>query len=292
MCLTVQADARHAEDLKILQDPENRSFWAAQPRTRWTERSLAACMLELPEPVRALLGLSADGGPGCAEGVGSGTGTIGNDNGDNVGPTDQKSGAEANRVATAENGDGSGASNSENPPHSGATVAGAPNGASDVDGANGGAGSSSGTTRNGGSGSSAQTLAAEKKQRAMIRDGDARVTEVARGLDHLGGVKSVMTAVGSKEVQARWADPRRISTCDPYDYGNDVLAWAAKCVGGNVSARHAASDGVAELVGQRIDVFLPMFVQWVGAVVESAVEGQEDVALVTFWCDSTSISSH
>lgn len=284
----MQADARHEEDSLLLKDKEQRHFWKSHPRTRFIERDLTVVMLELPEPVRARLGLSADGGPGCSEATGSNTatGTNGNGVGENAGNIADGSGALTNGAVNAEIGDGSGASNSENPLQIGAGPI-STNGAEDVNGTNGGAGSSSGigaVVRNGGNNISAANAAAEKAQRGMIRDGDLRMKEVARGVEHLEGVSAVMRAVGSKEVQARWADPRRIRACDPYDFGNDVLAWASKAVGGNVTARRAAADGLGELVGQRIDVFLPMFVMWVGATVEETLEDDKDVAVVTFWC--------
>ena len=251
-------------------------MWKPHPRGCWVPRDLQACMLELPEPVRARLGLSADGGPGCPEASGGniGTGTNGN--------------ASADGCGAVTNGDGSGASNSENPTPPNGAEPDVTTGAVDVNGANGGAGSSSGTgaaARNGGSNISAATAAAEKTQRGLIHDGELRMKEVAWGMQKLGGISEVMSAMGPKEVQARWADPRRLSACNPFDFGNDVLAWAAKAVGGNITARRAASDGLDELVGQRIDVFLPMFVQWVGATVEETLEADKDVAVVSFWCD-------
>jgi hypothetical protein len=295
----VQANTKHEEDMKHLKESkekEQRDFWRTFPRSCFQDRPLNACMLELPEPVRARLGLSADGGPGCEEGSASNTGTgtngTGTANGENVGTSAEGSGA---GVITSggthtENGDGRGGANdSENPPPPPSSTAG-PNcsvGAEELNGATRGAGSSSGTgavARSGGSGISAATAAAEKVQREIIRDGMIRMKEVTRGVAHFHGVKAVMHAVGTREVQARWADPRRLHACDPYDFGNDVLAWAAKAVGGNVSARRAAAEGLEELVGQRIDVFLPMFVQWVGATVEAVVDSDPGVALVTFWC--------
>ena len=269
----MQADARYEEDVKQVGDMTQKGMWKSHPRGNWVHRDLSACMLELPEPVRARLGLSADGGPGCPEASGSktGTGTSGN--------------ASAEGSGALTNGDGSGASNSENPsPPNGARPSHTA-GADDVNGSNGGAGSSSGSgARTGGSNISAATAAAEKTQRDMIQDGELRMREVARGIQQLGGVSQVMNSMGSKEVQARWADPRRLHTCDPLDFGNDTLAWASKSVGGNVSARRAASDGLDELVGQRIDVFLPYFVQWVGATVEQTLDDDKDVAVVSFWC--------
>lgn len=123
----------------------------------------------------------------------------------------------------------------------------------------------------------------EEERAGLIGDSDlpaqqdaqhcaATLTEAANACSGLGG----------REEQATLADKRRLRAPQRHDIDDDVLAWAVKCAGGNRAGREALQQqGFRSLVGKRVDVFLPAFVQWVAAEVLS-MSAQR--ASVRFWC--------
>lgn len=91
-------------------------------------------------------------------------------------------------------------------------------------------------------------------------------------------------AVGPLLLQRRWADPAQIPPPAASDEADAALAWAVRCLGGNRAAREARVRGVAAnggLVGRRVDIFLPLLLQWVAAEVCSIMRGTAHIRL---WC--------
>jgi hypothetical protein len=96
-------------------------------------------------------------------------------------------------------------------------------------------------------------------------------------------------AIGPISLQRLWADPAHTPPPAASDDADAALAWAVRCLGGNRAAREARACGFAAsggLVGRRIDIFLPLLLQWVAAEVRSVVRGTAHIRL---WCDALSL---
>lgn len=123
----------------------------------------------------------------------------------------------------------------------------------------------------------AEQEAAERHQ-VMVASNE-RAEEVAAGLAERG-LDALVFAVGSQDAQEEWADQHRIRMGSPKDFSDDAMARAVKCVGGHLRARLEVEGGLSDLMGRRIDIFLPVYVQWVAARVKK-VDGAH--ATVRFW---------
>lgn len=118
-----------------------------------------------------------------------------------------------------------------------------------------------------------------EEQLQAVMASNERANEVAAGIAE-NGLEAIVFAVGSKDLQERWVDEQRICLGLPMDFSDDTMAWAVKCVGGQLAARKAVESGLSVLEGRRIDIFLPVYVQWVAARVTS-VKGEH--VTLKFW---------
>lgn len=119
---------------------------------------------------------------------------------------------------------------------------------------------------------------AEERRQAVVACNE-RAEEVAAGIAERG-LEALVYAVGPQPAQQRWIDERRIRRGHPRDFTDDTLAWAVKCVGGHLAARKEIESGLSVLKGRRIDIFLPVYVQWIAAWV---INVDHPAVTVQFW---------
>lgn len=117
------------------------------------------------------------------------------------------------------------------------------------------------------------------EQLLAVAASNVRADEVAAVIAQ-HGLGALGYAVGNREDQSSWTDKERICIGHPRDFSDDTIAWAVKCVGGHLAARKEVEEGLQTLQGKRIDLFLPIYVQWVAAQV---TEVNSPNVTVRFW---------